>query len=90
MDAKRGLMAEQPDPSTQRRVKAELYADQVKVRTVLSARSRHDLISAIQRNQVRGELTVERIVRQRSLDGKPSVCLVSLGLLHHGFVSVRR
>ncbi|KZT24513.1 hypothetical protein NEOLEDRAFT_1134891 [Neolentinus lepideus HHB14362 ss-1] len=57
MDEKRNTIEDQADkPAEQRKLQAQLYAEEVK------------------RNQVHNELTVEKIIRQRSLDAFRSRC----------------
>lgn len=77
MSEKRQLLeAQDADPAQQRRTQGALYAEEVKACTPRHCHGCPMLIVSglpvisYQRNQVHNELTVERIVRNRSLDGE--------------------
>jgi hypothetical protein len=62
----------QEDPAAQRRKQAEMFADEVKVGLSDSENELSHpfpVLGHAQRNQIHNEIAVEKIVRQRSLDG---------------------
>ena len=60
----------QDDPARNRRAQAAMFANEVKASGFGSTMENLSTNGDIQRNQVHNEKTIEKIVRQKSLDGK--------------------
>jgi hypothetical protein len=69
VEARTEVLQGAAEGAAQRKAKAELFEESVKVCVPLPALRIGDADGRVQRNQILGERTVEPIVRQRALDG---------------------
>ena len=82
-EKQRVIHGQSDDPTSRRKTQAAIFANEVKVCSLVAGMIDSCSLVSDQRNQIHNELTVEDIIRKRSVDGGSLNDNIGVYLIHY-------